>query len=65
MLILDTGCAELLTGTDGDWAADLQPCGLPLEVVRRQTPPSTGGPGDHLVVQCPRGHWYTHVVTPA
>lgn len=61
MMFLDTGCAELLTGPDGGWEADLAACGLPLEAVGRQVLPSTHGPVDHLTVQCARGHRYTHV----
>lgn len=61
MPFLDTGCAELLTGPDGGWHADLQPCGLPLEAVTLHVLPSTDGPVEHLQVQCPRGHRYTHV----
>lgn len=61
MTFLDTGCAELLTGPDGGWDADLAVCALPLEAVARHVLPSTHGPVDHLTVQCPRGHRYTHV----
>lgn len=61
MPFLDTGCAELLDGPDSGWHAALQPCGLPLEAVTLHVLPSTDGPVEHLQVQCPRGHRYTHV----
>ena len=61
MPFLDSGCAELLTGAEGGWDADLAHCELPLEVVARQVHPSTHGPVDHLQVMCPRGHRYTHL----
>ena len=64
LLLLDTGCAELLTGPDAGWEADLDPCGLPLEVLDRRVLPSTDGPVEHLSVQCPRGHRTTHVSPP-
>lgn len=64
MLFLDAGCAELLTGQEEGWAHDLATCGLPLEVVGRTSLPSTHGPVEHLAVQCPRGHRYTHVAPP-
>ena len=65
MLLLDAGCAELLTGQEAGWAQDLAACGLPVEVVGRTVLPSTHGPTEHLAVQCPRGHRYTHVAPPA
>lgn len=61
MPFLDTGCAELLHGPEVGWDADLRPCGLPLEAVTLHVLPSTDGPVEHLQVQCPRGHRYTHV----
>ena len=64
MLLLDAGCAELLTGQEAGWTQDLAACGLPLEVVGRTVLPSTHGPTEHLGVLCPRGHRYTHVAPP-
>lgn len=70
MVLLDTGCQELVTDTSlgGHVAHDphgagARECGLPLEAVGRRVLPSTHGPVDHVLVQCPRGHRYTHVAT--
>lgn len=67
MVLLDTGCVELLTNTAADpeghdrHGVAAEVCGLPLEAVARHVLASTHGPVDHVQVQCPRGHRYTHV----
>ena len=33
-------------------------CGLPAEVRRRYTMPSTGGPVGSAMIRCPAGHWF-------
>src|SRR5690242_2599196 len=33
-------------------------CGLPAEVSRRYTMPSTGGPVESAMIRCPAGHWF-------
>lgn len=65
MRLLDSGCAELLSGPDAGWTDDLTTCDLPVEVVARHVLPSTDGPVEHLQVLCPRGHRTTHVAPPA